>query len=310
MSVLLEPNNVAVYQNGNYKVYINIETGLKIRVLDAGETEFLPVFPESCDLTISNRCDEGCAYCYAGCSPDGTDAPIPNLMFQPYTEVALNLNSYYLERPDAKRWLEDFLRIQSSRKVIVNVTVNQREAIRRADWLKEKQMQGWIKGIGISYVKRDVALPLLLNDYHSRILHVIAGVFSKEDHEYLQSFDKPPKLLILGYKHKHRGKSYLAKNLTSYVKNVSWLTDNIKEVTASYPVVAFDNKALEDLRIDEVLDPKDYNNHYMGDEGQFTFAIDLVRKAYSVSSQDPESKYKPMGNLNPTQMFQEIRGRA
>ena len=48
-------------KNGNYTMFIDLETGTKIRKnnLDC----FIPEKPESMDIKITNNCDIGCAFC-------------------------------------------------------------------------------------------------------------------------------------------------------------------------------------------------------------------------------------------------------
>ena len=47
-------------KNGNYMMFIDLETGTKIRKnnLDC----FIPEKPESMDIKITNKCDMGCAF--------------------------------------------------------------------------------------------------------------------------------------------------------------------------------------------------------------------------------------------------------
>lgn len=297
----MSTNRCVKYRNGNYYVYLDLIEGTKVRVLDEGEEKFRPDFPEGCDILISNYCERGCPYCYAGCSTEGIHAPIPQLDFEPYTEIAINLN--YPLHPG----LEEFLRYQQSRHVLVNATVNQDDLIQNEAQLWRWQTEGLITALGVSYTGPHEDLDYYLSQA-PRILHVIAGVFSEEDHKFLTSeFNKPPKILILGFKDKHRGKDYLVDNLASYEKNTEWLTHNLGEVMESYPVVGFDNVAIETLDVKSVVGDAIFKRHYMGDEGEFTFAIDLVKGGYARSSQEPDSAYKPIGNLTPTEMFQNIR---
>lgn len=54
--------NWVSYQNGNYTVKLNTENGTKIREndLDFFDAEF----PESADVKITNRCSNGCSFCF------------------------------------------------------------------------------------------------------------------------------------------------------------------------------------------------------------------------------------------------------
>lgn len=299
------------YRNGNYMVYINLEDGTKIRVLDKDEETFKPEFPEGCDILISTKCDKGCPFCYAGCTPDGKHGKLPswretitpvtpcNFMFEPYTEVSINVNSPFHPQ------LEEFLTFIKVKDVIVNMTINQDYFIENAKTIWSWQLAGLVKGVGVSYTGRHDDLPYLMNESPNRVLHVIEGILTKEDHEYLKQF--APKLLILGYKYKQRGRSYIHTHKDEVTKNSSWLRRHLKEVIESYPVISFDNSALEHLNVKQTIGDELFEKVYMGDEGEFTFAMDLVNGVFARSSQDFDFMSKPMGYLTPTEMFQEVQ---
>ena len=48
-------------KNGNYTMYLDLETGTKIRKNDLDF--FDPEKPESMDIKITNKCDMGCQFC-------------------------------------------------------------------------------------------------------------------------------------------------------------------------------------------------------------------------------------------------------
>lgn len=297
------------YRNGNYMVYINLEDGTKIRILDEDEETFKPEFPEGCDILISTKCDKECPFCYAGCTSDGKHGDLPawrinsvtpsNFLFEPYTEVSINVNSPFHPQ------LEEFLTFMNLNDVIVNMTINQDYFIENAKTIWSWQLAGLVKGVGVSYTGRHDDLPYLMNESPNRVLHVIEGILTKEDHEYLKQF--APKLLILGYKYKQRGRSYMDSHREEAVKNSQWLKNNLEEIINSYPVISFDNSALEHLHVKQVIGDELFKKVYMGDEGEFTFAMDLVNGVYAQSSQDFDFTSKPIGTLTPTEMFKEVQ---
>ena len=65
------------YKNGNYSVLL-FNDGTKVRVLDDGETEYKPEYPESIDLCVSHQCSMGCKYCYADCTKDSKSFDLLN----------------------------------------------------------------------------------------------------------------------------------------------------------------------------------------------------------------------------------------
>src|SRR5574344_512752 len=92
------------YVNGNY--YVDIFTdGTKIRRNNLDN--LTPSFAESCDVTITEKCNGRCPFCYAGCTEDGIHGDILNKKFietlPPYTELAINVND--LTHPDLQEFL-------------------------------------------------------------------------------------------------------------------------------------------------------------------------------------------------------------
>ena len=54
-------NILGVYKNGNYNVTI-LSDGTKIRRTE--EDEFIPEFPENADVKITDKCSQGCPFCF------------------------------------------------------------------------------------------------------------------------------------------------------------------------------------------------------------------------------------------------------
>ena len=114
---------IGQYQNGNYIVTI-YEDGTKIR--ENNLEELIPSFAESIDLTITNKCDGLCGFCYMDCNPNKPHAELllnrDNLWnsLHPYIELALNVND--MTHPE----LNDFLLLLKEKNVIPNITINMR----------------------------------------------------------------------------------------------------------------------------------------------------------------------------------------
>ena len=67
-------------KNGNYMMFIDLETGTKIRKNDLDFFE--PEYPESMDVKITNCCDMGCKFCLkpsAKLSVEGSTKEISNI---------------------------------------------------------------------------------------------------------------------------------------------------------------------------------------------------------------------------------------
>ena len=296
-------NKIATYKNGNTWTTI-YEDGTKEHFTLDDEFDFS--FSESCDVQISQCCDNGCEWCYYGCSPTGKHGKLTGWKFfdsmHPYTEIAINLQCPI---PDD---ILSFLWEMHSKKVIVNVTVNQNHFMRKdiRKFLREAISDGLIKGVGISLTdptQKDFID--MVKQYPNTVIHVIAGVTPWEDIQYLMG--RGLKILILGYKKTGRGEKYFNSlgNCLSIISNVSWLANNLDDVFNGFKVVSFDNLAIEQLGVKERLSEKEWENFYGGDDGTVTFFIDLVKGVFARNSLS-QITY-PIGDKTMDEMFEVIK---
>ena len=291
------------YKNGNYLVKINDHDGTKERI--TMDDNMHPDFPENIDITISTRCNGGCDYCYMGCEKNGTHANLLCWSFwdslQPYTEVALNGND--LTNPE----LEALLIKLSARHIFVNMTVNQIHFIQHFDKLLEWKCRKLIWGLGVSLKEASKQLVDKMNNFGSdAILHTIAGIITKDDIEYLSN--RNIKLLVLGFKLRGRGKDYYNVNGNVVARNIGWLKQNIINIIPKFGVISFDNLALEQLDIKSQISNNQWNSIYMGDDGEFTFYIDLVKGTYAKNSISGEEY--PINGMTIGAMFKDIKTKS
>ena len=265
------------YKNGNYMVYINPETGDKIR--NSRGNKFMPSFAENCDVTITERCDGQCAFCYAGCTPDGKHGDL-NAKFldtlHPYTELAINGND--MSHPD----LIPFLEKMKARMVFVNVTINQKHFEQHFELIKDLQQKGLIKGVGVSLNKTTSQFIQRVKSVRNVVIHVINGIVTRDDWYNLQNNDLD--VLVLGYKTTGRGDDYLCKNQGKVERNQEWLRESLPISFNKFRTVEFDNLALEQLDVQSMVSEDLWNAHYMGDDGDFTFFINLVGGYFAENS--------------------------
>lgn len=292
---------IATYKNGNTLTTL-YDDGTKTHF--TMDNEFRFDFPESHDISISQCCDNGCEWCYYGCSPKGKHGKLTGWNFfnsmRPYTEIAINLQCPI---PDE---LTDFLHEMKDRKVIVNVTVNQNHFMRDdvGEYIDRLVNEDLIKGIGVSlsdptqdgFIDR-------IKRYPNTVIHVIAGITPPEDIKYLAGHDL--KLLILGYKVCGRGVRY-ATNYYSYIcGDIERLENNLDDILNGFKVVSFDNLAIKQLHIKNKLNDKEWENFYGGDDGTVTFFIDLVKGVFSRNSLS-QIVY-PIGDKTIDEMFEIIK---
>ena len=295
---------LANYTNGNYNVIL-LEDGSKFRA--TGDNDFKPAFAESYDICITKYCDGACSFCYEGCSTNGVHADLSLPFFDtihPGTEIAINGND--LSHPE----LYDFLKRMKERKVIVNMTVNQKHFEKYFEILKSWIDNKLIWGLGISLVEPTSKFIMMAKQIPNAIIHVINGIVTVP--QLIKLADNNFKILILGYKQLQRGKEYYDNN--SFF--VGELQRDLNKVLFNeiipqhwFKVISFDNLALEQLNVRANVDSETWEKSYMGTDGQFSFYIDAVDSSFAKNSVAPANERYPIMD-NVDDMFNFIRGKG
>lgn len=298
-------SNWKEYKNGNYTVSINLDNGTKIRENDLDNLS--PAFAENCDVTISTVCDGGCKWCYMDCTPNGKHGDIMSPKFldtlHPWTELAIAGND--LTHPD----LIPFLEKMKKKNIIVNMTVNQKHFEAKQDMIRKLYSTRLIHGLGVSLVKPTYEFIKLIKQYPNAVIHTIAGITEINDYRLLAFNDL--KVLILGYKNIGRGEQYWNLDLgtTDYIiRDMYELQCNLKRIVSDnwFKVISFDNLALKQLDVKSLLSDDEWNEFYAGDEGAYTFYIDLVEKKFAKNSMtSDDEKHDLLDNVDD--MFQVIK---
>ena len=303
---------LGIYKNGNYQVTI-LSDGTKIRRTE--EDDFIPEFPENADVKITDKCSQGCPFCYEGCTKqgehsylmceDGTFGQHWMYTLHPYTELAINGND--LDHPD----LDKFLLKMQEMKIIVNVTVNQNQFMKHLDYLKYLVKYKMVYGVGVSLVdSSDDRFFEALKEFPNAVIHTIAGILGSVD--IMRLMNNHSKVLILGYKNLGRGINYknnVYNHVEDYIKQLQyWLPKMVENCK----VVSFDNLAIEQLNIKELLfkdKENEWDEFYMGDDGNFTLYIDAVNQTFAKNSCMPKDERSPIDGRSMTDMFNFIRDR-
>ena len=290
------------YKNGNYIVCI-MNDGTKIRKTE--EDRFIPAFPENMDVKLTAKCQQGCPFCYEGCTSEGKHADLFKYNFinslHPYTEMALNGND--MNHPD----LEKFLLFLKEKKVFANITVHQKQFLNNYETLKKYTENNLIYGIGVSYSYYNDDFINKLKEFPNAVLHTINGILTKKDINQLKGKDL--KLLVLGYKNLQRGKSYLINHATDYAINQNYLYVNLPRIIDEnmFKLISFDNLAIEQLDVKRILSKDKWDEFYMGDDGDYTFYIDMVDGKFAKNSISQE-RYD-IENKTIDEMFNIIKNK-
>lgn len=277
------------YQNGNYTVNIDLNTGTKIR--ENNLDFFDAAFPESMDIKITNRCNMNCPACHEDSKCDGAHGDIMPESFidrlHPYTELALG-GGNVLEHPDFYKFLIKCRDL----KLICNTTLRQEHFMQNLDFVRKLKDEKLIYGLGISLSDpwQDGFIEAV-NEFPNAVVHVINGIVTMQELEELRYHNL--KVLILGYKEFRRGKKLYETNARNRIDGLKQdLYNYLPEIVNHgwFNVVSFDNLAIKQLNPQRLMSKEKWNSLYMGDDGidgEMTSAsmyVDLVKKEFARNS--------------------------
>lgn len=138
-----------------------------------------------------------------------------------------------------------------------------------------------IWGLGISLREPTDAFINLVKTIPNAVIHTINGILTESDLNRLANHDL--KILILGYKTTGRGLEYRSNNLKELGKNTTYLGLMLPTIVKEgwFKNLSFDNLAIKQLNVKRLMSEEEWERFYMGDDGTFTFYIDLVNQTFS-----------------------------
>lgn len=306
-------SNWVHYINGNYRVSIDLETGTKVReTLDPNAVEFIPSTVESFDLKITNKCTgTNCVFCHENSGPNGKQGDLfaPSFLdkLHPYTEIAIG-GGNPLEHPNLYR----FLQLCKERKFIPSMTVNQIHFEKNFDFIKKLVDEKLIYGLGVSLNNVNKNLAEKLKEIPNAVVHIINGIVTEEQLKQMRDLGVR-KVLILGYKIFRRGEALYSRESEKIETKENALKKLLPQILKErwFEVVSFDNLALKQLDVKSLLSEEEWNQFYMGDDGQdgeqtsASMFVDLVERKFAKNSCSKERF-----ELLPTveEMYNILRG--
>lgn len=277
---------LGAYKNGDYTVHI-FDNGTKIRKND--KDSMTPSTIESMDLKITNCCDMGCVFCHENSNPNGKHADLfaPSFLdkLHPFTEIAIG-GGNPLEHPE----LLKFLMVCKQRKFIPSMTVNQIHFEKQFDFIKQLVDANLIYGLGVSLVNPTDEFIAKVKQITNAVIHIINGIITEQQLEALKN--KGLKILVLGYKVFRRGENLYSKEAQRIDFNKAMLYNKIRNAVNEgwFEVVSFDNLALEQLDVKNMMPKEEWEEFYLGDDGigdDFNSAsmyVDLVERKFAKNS--------------------------
>jgi len=287
---------LARYKNGNCIVTI-YKDGTKTR--DWPDKEIAsPDHPESIDMKITNRCNRDCPWCHENSGPDGRHASVDRIIsamdgLSPGVELAIGGGNPLLHPS-----LEIILTQLKKRSLIPNITVSGEIYFHSETFhfLRRLQEDNLLFGIGVS----DPSLyrMLQINDMllPNSVCHAIVGVHNP--HSVMQILHDGGKVLLLGFKSYGRGVNFVNVNMGQWKYFVHAM------LGINNGILSFDNLAIEQLDVRNLVPRDVFDRHYMGDDGKFSMYFDAVSNQYAVSSVSERIDAK---NKTIIEMFSEIK---
>lgn len=113
------------------------------------------------------------------------------------------------------------------------------------------------------------------------VFHVIAGIIPPEHLRELILSENP--ILVLGYKQWGRAINDTLPDMTETKQVIKETLD-----TLPWAVLGFDNLALDQLGVRDMIPKDKMENIYLGDEGTYSMYIDAVKEEYAKTSRSKE----------------------
>ncbi len=264
-------NLLSTYKNGNYTVSI-YDDGTKIK--ESEDDVFCSLFPDSIDLKITNCCDLLCPMCHENSTKGGEHAILEAEFLDNLTagtELAIGGGN-----PLSHPGLVPFLERMKARGVVCNITVNERHLLKDMGQVCLLMDKGLVHGVGVSiYTAERETVDFLLRP--GAVAHLIAGLVTPP----LINRLKDRRVLLLGYKKRGRGTDYYSENVE---RRIEWLKAVLPRLLSHFASVSFDNLALSQLGVKELLSPEEFELYFMGEDGESSMYIDLVKRRFAISS--------------------------
>ena len=300
------------YFNGNYLVktssYGSAFFGIEKRALRVGE-ELKSEFPDSIDLKISDRCSHGCPFCHESSTKEGkilnlekTKEILSQLPTKPI-EIAVgggNVLECLDETEDILGWL-----VEKGFKTRVTITLKDLMSTGNPslDDRITKLLMNKVEGLGVSVTSLNgIKLEKNSVDYFKSglldytdigknlrfgpqaVYHVIAGITPVNDIKWIIENTKGS-ILVLGYKQWGRA---MGTNLPDMTDLKHYLKNLIQSTQTDLKSLGFDNLAIEQLGIKDMVGVEKWKGIYLGDEGTCSMYIDAVKGEFARTSRSPE----------------------
>ena len=282
------------YINGNYFVQFD-GWDKSYRSLRLNDPVFKSEFPDSIDLKITNCCSIGCKYCHESSIPDGKHFNPQNTIkiLSELPKVGIELaigGGSILEMPEDD--LINFLKWCNDNNFLTRATINSKDLLDNKKLKLLEKITDFIEAFGISIDNPDNYDHIfeIIDDalYFKKVVyHIIAGIYPINRLKELLSHKQCCSVLILGYKNWGRGKN-ITPSLDNWKEEIAKLIYSQRTISKNSWNISFDNLAIEQLGIKDVLTEKEWKSLYMGPEFSHSMYVDAVSEIFAPTSRSVE----------------------
>ena len=267
------------YVNGNAQITLLTDGTRIINYKDKLTLEY----PLNVDIRVQNGCSFANTLCKDFChempSVKGNECDYDLLLTRLQSELNTNVE-LAIGCNELTEGIMTFCRNASAIGFIINLTINQGHLSRDLFGLLQLIEEKAIQGLGISYrsaLKWNV--PLEIMNYENTVFHVIVGIDGVVDLDILIG-KGVKKVLLLGEKDFGFNKS----KVNTDSKNHKELRNKLHNYISKFKVISFDNLALEQLPVSNLLSEKDWSKFYQSENSFYINAVDGYLSPSSRSS--------------------------
>lgn len=293
----------------------------RIRFMTYGNEEPIPEMPELIDLKITNKCANGCKFCFMNSTPNGEHADIRFLKGvidqlgvpgrKHYNRVEFSIGGgNVLEYP----YLEELFSYMKQKGHIINITINAKDV----NTLKKENelfnvIDKYVDGIGISVLEtsdlslaNELDVNMLKNKKHV-VLHLIPEYLGfektkeimtkagelKRTYDNGSSYTWWPGILFLGFKQMGRANNTAVKRLTD---------DELNSLFTGSYCLSIDTTFAKNYE-EWIKANMSYKYSITWNEGEFSMFIDGVNKMAYKSSYHLDKPYSLSWNNKCVQTY-------
>ena len=279
------------YINGNYFVQIK-GWNKSYRALRQDDPIFKSDFPDSIDLKITNCCSIGCKYCHESSIPNGKHFNLQNTIkiLSELPKVGIELaigGGCILEMPEND--LIGFLKWCKDNNFLIRATINSKDLLdkKKLKFIEKLKLTDRIEAFGISIDDPKNCNFEMIEDiflYNKIVYHIIAGVYPINEIEKLLNKNYRS-ILILGYKNWGRGENFQPK-LDNWKKEITRIAYGQRKMQSCS--ISFDNLAIEQLGVKDILTQSEWDTYYMGPEFSHSMYVDAVTEVFAPTSRSAQ----------------------